>query len=628
MSVWLRNLRLALQHKNVILLHGNVRDRYIDENGRVFEDLRALLEEVARNPGVTDLSFDEILLGDPTGNTDNRGRQRRISLNEGRTTNIPMSPPNPGGRPSPTDGLSAAPPSARVPTDEKPSRFLARWIEELTSTDQNRFAVLFYLDKLVAFAPAYSDPEKQTLLWLEKLVEKISSNHRLILVALQDSMVPIEIYTQSPKCRVLPIPIPDKTDRERYLTRELPSGRTKQVQDVAALTDGLYLREIQPLSREIADKSELGQSELSRLVNGHRIGIEKDYWGEISVDKLATAFDWFTKDQGVKGQDQAVDHVLNVLYRARAGLSGLASGTAAKPKGVLFFAGPTGTGKTLLAKKLAQFLFGTEDAFIRIDMSELMEEHSVSKLIGSPPGYIGSDRGGMLTNAVREKPFSVVLFDEIEKAHTKILDVFLQIFDEGRLTDSRGQTVFFTETIIVLTSNVGCRSTDNSSERRPVGERARWEALRAETALPVDERREQIRAHFVQSVEQFFVNEISRPELLNRIGSNIIPFNSIDSNDVQREIINSHMKRIATNFADIRRALGDRLVIDDSLVDYLLKRYGQQMAQFGGRGITNIIEEQLIRELSLAILRADHQQRQGTTFKALARDGAIKVERD
>ncbi|MCS7305549.1 MAG: AAA family ATPase [Thermoguttaceae bacterium] len=289
---------------------------------------------------------------------------------------------------------------------------------------------------------------------------------------------------------------------------------------------------------------------------------------------------------------------------ARAGLSGIASGTSSKPRGVLFFAGPTGVGKTYLAKKLAKFLFGTEEAFIRFDMSEFKEEHTVSKLIGSPPGYVGYEQGGALTNAVRTRPFSVILFDEVEKAHPKIMDIFLQILDDGRLTDSRGQTVFFTETVIIFTSNLGTRT--HNTHGYPIAERAELEEILQNTSMDEEQIAQQIREHFVRSVVQFFVYEISRPELLNRIGNNIVPFNYIHTHDAQRLIVGSHLRRIQRDFEDRFRAEGFRLQISPELADWFVERFGREMAQYGGRGITNALDKELVPLLARAVLQAEY----------------------
>ena len=155
----------------------------------------------------------------------------------------------------------------------------------------------------------------------------------------------------------------------------------------------------------------------------------------------------------VIGQNEAVESVSNAVRRARVGLK-----DPGKPVGTFIFVGPTGVGKTYLAKALAETLFGDEDSMIRIDMSEYMEKHSVSRLIGSPPGYVGYDEGGQLTEAVRRKPYSVVLLDEVEKAHPDVFNILLQILDDGRLTDSKGRTVDFKNTVIIMTSNVGATS--------------------------------------------------------------------------------------------------------------------------------------------------------------------------
>jgi ATP-dependent Clp protease ATP-binding subunit ClpA len=312
---------------------------------------------------------------------------------------------------------------------------------------------------------------------------------------------------------------------------------------MADLTDGLFLRDLDHIVAGVSCHGELSSREIRRVVNKYRIGEQEDHWGTLSIERLNAALRWFVHKEGVKGQDEALRKVVDTLCLARAGLTGLASGTGTKPKGALFSAGPTGVGKTFVAKKLAKFLFGTEEAFLRFDMSEFKEEHTVSKLIGSPPGYVGYERGGMLTNGVREKPFSVILFDEVEKAHPKIMDIFLQILGEGRLTDSRGQTVFFTETVIIFTSNLGTRTAD--SRGMPVSEREQLDAIVGDDKCNHEKKKEAVRAHFTRAVERFFAFEISRPELLNRIGNNIVPFNYIHTLEIQRDIVNSHLRRIA-----------------------------------------------------------------------------------
>jgi len=278
----------------------------------------------------------------------------------------------------------------------------------------------------VAYSESYSDVEKEILLRLEKLTENIGPNHRLVLVALRDTMVPVELYTYSPKTCVMFIPMPGKAERHAYLKHRL--GEDHAFLGLASdLTDGLFLRDLNNIASAMSTSTNLTVRGIRRLVNKYRIGEQEDHWGSLRVERLRKALHWFVEDEGIKGQTEAIAKVQNMLVLARAGVAGTASGTASKPRGVLFFAGPTGVGKTFVAKKLAKFLFGTEEAFLRFDMSEFKEEHTVSKLIGSPPGYVGSDRGGMLTNAVRERPFSVVLFDEIEKAHPKVLDIFLAV---------------------------------------------------------------------------------------------------------------------------------------------------------------------------------------------------------
>ncbi|MBM4354110.1 MAG: ATP-dependent Clp protease ATP-binding subunit [Deltaproteobacteria bacterium] len=606
MAVWMRNLKMALQDRRVVLLHGNVRDRYIDQAGRTYDNLTQLLSEHAREGG----RFHEIIFYDTVGGM--------------RTNRLPVPGAQSGTFDASAEGEYGPPPAA-VGTGEPPppEQVLAQLAQHLSDPAMNRLVVIFYLDKLVAYKTSYGSEESKILLWLEKAIENVSPNNRLCLVALQDTMIPSELYRLSPTSVVLGIPLPDKSDRLQYIGRQL--GKHESLDVVADLTEGLFLKDLDRIAAELKSSARQGTGDIRRMVNRYRIGEQEDYWGSLSIDRINAAPMEFIDKGGVKGQDQAVAKIVDVLCMARSGLSGIASGTAAKPKGALFFAGPSGVGKTFLAKQLAFFLFGREDAFIRFDMSEFKEEHTVSKLIGSPPGYVGFERGGMLTNSVRERPFSVVLFDEIEKAHPKIMDIFLQLLDEGRLTDSRGQTVFFTETIVVFTSNIGCRTTD--SRGAPIEEMMRLQAILSDAAVAEADRQEQVRKHFLDAVERFFVFEISRPELLNRIGSNIVPFNYIHSPEVQREIVASHLKRITREFADRCRQHGYTVDFEASVKELLVERHGSRMRLFGGRGITSAVEDEIVLPLARQVLRAEHEGLAGTKFRVSVRDGEFLVGR-
>ena len=217
-------------------------------------------------------------------------------------------------------------------------------------------------------------------------------------------------------------------------------------------------------------KEEVDADEIAAVVS-RWTGIPVSRLLEGEVEKLLHMEDRL--HERVIGQDEAVRAVAAAVRRSRAGLQ-----DPNRPMGTFLFLGPTGVGKTEMARSLAEFLFDDEDAMVRIDMSEYGERHSVARLIGAPPGYVGYEEGGQLTEAVRRRPYSVVLFDEIEKAHPEVFNIFLQVFDDGRLTDGQGRTVDFTNTVIIMTSNVGSQiikamgpDADNDELRSAVHER-------------------------------------------------------------------------------------------------------------------------------------------------------------
>ena len=270
----------------------------------------------------------------------------------------------------------------------------------------------------------------------------------------------------------------------------------------------------------------------------------------------------------VVGQDEAVVAVSNAVRRSRAGLS-----DPNRPSGSFLFLGPTGVGKTELTKALANFLFDSDDAMIRIDMSEFMEKHSVSRLVGAPPGYVGYEEGGVLTEAVRRKPYSVVLFDEVEKAHPDVFNILLQVLDDGRLTDSQGRVIDFKNTVIVMTSNLG------SQDVRELGEGA------------TDD---EVRSVVMAAVSQHF-----RPEFINRIDE-LVVFHSLKKSQI-RGIADIQLDRLRSRLAD--REIG--LTVDDTAFDILIDAGFDPV--YGARPLKRAIQQQVENPLAQKILAGEFQ---------------------
>ncbi len=284
--------------------------------------------------------------------------------------------------------------------------------------------------------------------------------------------------------------------------------------------------------------------------------------------------------QRVVGQDEAIKAVSNAVRRARAGLQ-----DPNRPIGSFIFLGPTGVGKTELSRALAEFLFDDENAMIRIDMSEYMEKHTVARLIGAPPGYVGYEEGGQLSEAVRRKPYSVVLFDEIEKAHPDVFNVLLQVLDDGRITDGQGRTVDFKNTVIIMTSNVGSQYITEE------------ESKQARSRLVMDA----LRAHF-------------RPEFLNRVDE-IIIFDRLTEDDLKK-IVEIQLRRLTKRLEQQKITLE----LSDSAKE-LIAREGYDPV-YGARPLRRTIQKEILNPLSIDILEG--KVREGQTVHVNAKDGALE----
>jgi ATP-dependent Clp protease ATP-binding subunit ClpB len=323
-------------------------------------------------------------------------------------------------------------------------------------------------------------------------------------------------------------------------------------------------------------KEAIDQEDIAQVVS-RWTGIPLSRMMESEVKKLGVIEDVLRKR--VIGQDHALREVANALRRARAGLS-----DENRPVGSFIFLGPTGVGKTELARALAEFMFNDEKALIRVDMSEFMERHAVAKLIGSPPGYVGYEEGGNLTEIIRHRPYSLVLFDEIEKAHPEVFNVLLQVLDNGRLTDSKGKVTNFKNTIIILTSNIGSEYFTQVSS-----------ALGFEKGKDVDtikeERDEDIREKVLAELRDTF-----RPEFLNRLDE-IILFNPLSHKDVER-IVDIQLQNLVIKKMEAR---GIHVEIDTEVKE-LIAREGYD-PMYGARPIRRVIQKQILNTLADRIIK-------------------------
>jgi ATP-dependent Clp protease ATP-binding subunit ClpB len=286
----------------------------------------------------------------------------------------------------------------------------------------------------------------------------------------------------------------------------------------------------------------------------------------------------------VIGQKEAIVAVSNAVRRARSGLQ-----DPNRPIGSFIFMGPTGVGKTELAKALAWFIFDSEDAMIRIDMSEYMEKHSVARLIGAPPGYVGYDEGGYLTEAVRRRPYSVVLFDEIEKAHPEVFNVLLQILDDGRMTDGQGRTVDFKNTIIIMTSNIG----------------SQWILELGES------RRAEMEARIMEALKANF-----KPEFLNRIDETII-FHNLTREEIG-QIVDIQIQRLEKRLSD--RSI--RITLDETAKALIIQQGYDPI--YGARPLKRAIQRLIENPLAAAVLAG--QIREGQTIRISAEADTVHFD--
>ncbi len=411
----------------------------------------------------------------------------------------------------------------------------------------------------------------RTIHTFKEFFKDIPDDGLLVIISEKLKQIPCSVYQDNPDVSVIKIDYPEYEIREEFINC-IPSIKQfmnhEAISVFAKLTSNRTLREIEKIFSYSTQEENIDFNQPKDMISLYDFGQIESPWTKLKTEDVKQLDIKLRKR--VLGQDQAIEFVKKVMIRAKLGLSTVHQNKySTRPIGIFFFVGPSGVGKTELAKSLTEAVFGDENQFKRFDMSEYKEDVAINKLIGSNPGYVGYEEGGQLTNWLREHPFSVLLFDEIEKASPKIWDTFLQVLEDGRLTDSKGKTVYFNESIIIFTSNIGNKIAINAENK-------------------------DIKSIYLKAVEDYFINDLGRIEILNRIGNNIIVFNKIDNDEIYQQIIISKLKQTVEN---IKKITDCQIDFDDETIQFLRKQIKDE--DFGGRAVINTIETFFINEFSV-----------------------------
>ena len=543
-------LRRRFEQKNILYVSGNVYDKFLkhDEEGKTTRELVSLVDvikEQAIDSGYKKISY--------------------FRPEQGVKDLMTNDDPVPMGIQQFLMSISA-----EIETAKDGKVFIVDMADIFFSSD-NKDAYISEIARILSSVVAKKESSALSIATVE-------DNCKVVFIMRDQGNMINDIANKNNEFGQVLIAKPDREERSNFISifarmlgttdkEDLKLKESTTHKEALRLTSGFSYKEILQLSR-LSDEDVT----FKVLINISKFNQTKSDWEKLDFEEVKNIQTYLSKD--VKGQQYALENVERVLRNSLLGINGAMNGqNNKKPKGILFFAGPTGVGKKELAKSLTRFVFNDESRMIRFDMSEFAQEQSDQRLIGSPPGYVGYDGGGELTNAVRNEPQSIVLFDEIEKAHPKILDKFLQILEDGRLTSSQGELIDFSETFIIFTSNIGADKAKADNE----------EELNIKL--------------FRDAVIEKFRNELKRPEILNRIGNhNIIPFNFITDKKILMQIFMSKFEKLSNSLLEkhninIIIAEGD----EEAVFEIVEKKYD---VRNGGRGLISAMEVTIQNELT------------------------------
>lgn len=593
---WHRELAIFSSVKSILILEGNVLDSYqYPVDGSVPKGSILRLSEYLHH-FYKDLSYETIVFYNALDGFYNRiedGHIERFSKLVGAPTQAKILPADFKGR----DALAPQYIKTALAYTESPSvvvmDFASRAIVSPDVMDQSE------VDSFTRLLQASLDAK-------DVRTPNGMRKNLFLLIVNKVNDLPAWFYLNNPNSKSITLGYPTREEREalvkgenfrsffapdRYLSgiREFENAEDElmRIQDrFVAMTDGFTFTELNAL-RRLCKNEKIEIRHMTDVIDLYRYGIKENPWKKLDREKIKNGSAFF--ERRVKGQPTAITKTLRVVKSA------LGSGSSGnkRPRGILFFAGPTGTGKTETAKTLAELLFGDESAFIRFDMSEYGQSHSDQKLLGAPPGYIGYEAGGQLTNAVKKKPFSVLLFDEIEKAHPTVLDKFLQILDDGRMTDGQGNTVYFSECVIIFTSNLGVYAEGENGKRRAVIDNTMSYDLLVPTLKG--------------AIENHFKLTLGKPELLNRIGDNIVIYDFLRP-DTAKEILFSLVKKVTDTYQSEENIT---VTLSETAVEYLYQKALDNIEN-NGRGVRNVVQTHFEEPLKSYLF--DHDVTEGATL--------------